>query len=116
MVIDKHIYFSRRTITSIKYFELVINEIYNILFECFDSQNTLKNLKALEKFYPKLIDGFYHYLENYCDFSNRKELKLKNKLVFDISIKEDFSRAIISYISGMTDNFAIEMYNELIRF
>lgn len=112
----KHIYFSRRTITSIKYFELIINEIYNILFECFDSQNTLKNLKALEKFYPKLIDGFYHYLENYCDFSNRKELKLKNKLVFDISIKEDFSRAIISYISGMTDNFAIEMYNELIRF
>lgn len=112
----KHIYFSRRTITSIKYFELVINEIYNILFECFDSKNTLKNLKALEKFYPKLIDGFYHYLENYCDFSNRKELKLKNKLVFDISIKEDFSRAIISYISGMTDNFAIEMYNELIRF
>ena len=112
----KHIYFSRRTITSIKYFELIINEIYNILFECFDNKNTLKNLKVLEKFYPKLIDGFYHYLENYCDFSNRKELKLKNKLVFDISIKEDFSRAIISYISGMTDNFAIEMYNELIRF
>lgn len=112
----KHIYFSRRTITSIKYFELVINEIYNILFECFDNKNTLKNLKELEKFYPKLIDGFYHYLENYCNFSNRNELKLKNKLVFDLSIKEDFSRAIISYISGMTDNFAIEMYNELIRF
>ena len=112
----KHIYFSRRTVTSIKYFDLVINEIYNILFECFDNKNTLKNLKVLEKFYPKLIDGFYHYLENYCDFSNREELKLKNKIVFDISIKEDFSRAIISYISGMTDNFAIEMYNELIRF
>ena len=112
----KHIYFSRRTITSIKYFELIINEIYNILFECFDNKNTLKNLKVLEKFYPKLIDGFYHYLENYCNFSNRNELKLKNKLVFDLSIKEDFSRAIISYISGMTDNFAIEMYNELIRF
>ena len=112
----KHIYFSRRTITSIKYFELIINEIYNILFECFDNKNTLKNLKVLEKFYPKLIDGFYHYLENYCNFSNRNELKLKNKLVFDLSIKEDFSRAIISYISGMTDNFAIEIYNELIRF
>lgn len=112
----KHIYFSRRTVTSIKYFDLVINEIYNILFECFDNKNTLKNLKVLEKFYPKLINGFYHYLENYCDFSNREELKLKNKIVFDISIKEDFSRAIISYISGMTDNFAIEMYNELIRF
>lgn len=112
----KHIYFSRRTITSIKYFELIINEIYNILFECFYNKNTLKNLKVLEKFYPKLIDGFYHYLENYCNFSNRNELKLKNKLVFDLSIKEDFSRAIISYISGMTDNFAIEMYNELIRF
>ena len=30
--------------------------------------------------------------------------------------KEDFYKSIISYISGMTDNFAIEIYNEIIRF
>lgn len=112
----KHIYFSRRTLTSTKYFELVINEIYNILKDCYDNENTLLNLSTLRKHYPKLADGFYHFLENYCDFANREELKLKNKIIFDISNEQDFSRAIISYISGMTDNFVMEMYNEIIRF
>ena len=112
----KHIYLSKRTRTSIKYFELVINEIYNILKECYDNKNTLLNLSYLKKFYPKLVDEFYHFLENYCDFSNRDELKLKNNIIFDISKEKDYCKAIISYISGMTDNFAMEMYNEIIRF
>ena len=112
----KHIYFSRRTRTSTKYFKLVINEIYDILKECYDNENTLQNLNSLRKFYPKLANEFYHFLENYCDFGNREELKLKNKIIYDISNEQDFSNAIISYISGMTDNFAMEMYNEIIRF
>ena len=112
----KHIYFSRRTRTSTKYFKLVINEIYDILKDCYNKENTLSNLNNLGKFYPKLVDGFYHFLENYCDFADREELKLKNKIIFDLSNEKDFSKAIISYISGMTDNFAMEMYNEIIRF
>lgn len=112
----KHIYYSRRISTSIKYFELVINEIYDILKDCFDNDNTLKNINNLSKLYPKLSKEFYHFLESYCDFANREELKLKNKIIFDISNEKDFSKAIISYISGMTDNFAVEMYNEIIKF
>ena len=112
----KHIYYSRRTLTSIKYFELVINEIYDILKDCFDKENTLSNINNLSKFYPKLSKEFYHFIENYCDFADREELKLKNKIIFDVSNEKDFSKAIISYISGMTDNFAIDMYNEIIRF
>ena len=112
----KHIYFSRRTLTSIKYFELVINEIYDILKQCYDKENTLNNILKLGKFYPKLSCGFYSFLENYCDIPNREELKLRNRIIFNISDEQDFSKAIISYISGMTDNFAMEMYNEIIRF
>ena len=112
----KHIYFSRRTRTSTKYFKLIINEIYDILKDCYDKKYTLDNLNTLRKFYPKLSDGFYHFLENYCDFVDREELKLKNRIIFDISNEKDFSKSIISYISGMTDNFAMEMYNEIIRF
>ena len=111
-----HIYFSRRTLTAIKYFELVINEIYDILKSCFDYDNTLKNIKSLSKYYPRLESGFYHFLENYCTFANREDLKLKNKILFDLTNKEDYLKSIISYISGMTDNFAMEIYNEIIRF
>ena len=81
-----------------------------------DKENTLNNILKLGKFYPKLSCGFYSFLENYCDMPNREELKLRNRIIFNISDEQDFSKAIISYISGMTDNFAMEMYNEIIRF
>lgn len=112
----KNIYFSDRIKPSNNFFKLVLNEIYDKLKNCFVEENTLNNIQKLEKFYPNLSNGFYSFLENYADFGNREELKLKNKVIFDIKNKEDFYKAIIAYISGMTDNFAIELYNEIIRF
>ena len=41
---------------------------------------------------------------------------MKNKVLFSIDNEKDFYKAIIYYISGMTDNFAIEIYNEIIHF
>lgn len=112
----KNIYFSDRIRPSNNFFKLVLNEIYDKLKNCFEEENTLNNVQKLEKFYPNLSNGFHDFLENYADFGNREELKLKNKIVFDIKNKEDFYKAILTYISGMTDNFAIEIYNEIIRF
>lgn len=112
----KNIYFSDRIKPSNNFFKLVLNEIYDKLKDCFDEENTLNNIQKLEKFYPNLSNGFYNFLENYTDLGNREELKLKNEVIFDIKNKEDFYKAIIAYISGMTDNFAIEIYNEIIRF
>ena len=110
----KNIYFSDRIQHSMRFFDIVINEIYNTLKSCFDKENTLNNIKNLKKFYPKLSNEFYHFLENYCDFGNRE--KFKNSLVFDIQTQEDYYHSILTYISGMTDNFAIEIYNEIIGF
>ena len=112
----KNIYFSDRIKPSNNFFRLVINQIYDKLKNCFDGENTLFNIQKLNKFYPKLSTGFFDFLKNYTDFSNREELKLKNKIIFDIKNKEDFYSSILSYISGMTDNFAIEIYNEIISF
>ena len=112
----KHIYFSDKIQNSVSYFELVLTLIYDKLKSCFSFENTLDNLKALALSYPKLANGFYHFLQNYCDFSDRHELKLNNKIIFNISEANSYYNAILSYISGMTDNFAIELYNEIIRF
>ena len=112
----KNIYFSDRIKPSNSFFKLVLNEIYDKLKNCFDETNTLNNIRKLQKFYPNLSNGFYDFLENYADFGNREELKLKNEIIFNIKNKEDFYKSIIAYISGMTDNFAIEIYNEIIRF
>lgn len=112
----KYIYFSDRVKPSIKFFDIVINEIYSTLKKCFDGKNTLKNIQNLAVFYPKLSTGFYYFLENYCDFDNRESLKLQNEITFDYTNKEDYCRSILSYIAGMTDNFAIKTYNEIIGF
>lgn len=112
----QNIYFCDRMKPSMKFFNLVIYEIYNTLKVCFDEKNTLNQIRDLKKFYPKLSYGFYHFLENYIDLDNREELKLKNKVVFNLHDEKDFCKSILSYISGMTDNFAMEIYNEIIRF
>lgn len=112
----QNIYFSPSIKASIRFFEVVIREIYNTLKSYYDGTSTIDRLKALKNQYPKLGSEFYHFLENYCDFGNRTEKKLKNHVIYDISKKEDYYQSIISYISGMTDNFAMEIYNEIIRF
>ena len=112
----KNIYACTRLEPSNRYFNLVINEIYNLLKSTYDGSNTLNNLKDLSITYPKLGNGFINFIYNYYDFGNRENLKLKNKILFSIDNAKDFYKAIIYYISGMTDNFAIEIYNEIINF
>lgn len=112
----KNIYSCRRIKPSTRYFNLVINEIYDLLKSTYDGINTLENLKSLSKTYPKLGNTFINFIYNYYDFGNRELLKLKNKVLFSINDEKSFYKAIIYYISGMTDNFAIEIYNEIINF
>ena len=47
--------------------------------------------------------------------TERQELN-KNKVVFNIESKKDICQAIIYYISGMTDNYAIDVFNKIVRF
>ena len=112
----KYIYASDRIMPSTRYFRVVINEIYNLLKSMYDGQNTLNKLNDVSDIYPNLCKGFINFITDYYDFDNRETLRLKNKVLFSIDNEKDFYKAIIYYISGMTDNFAIEIYNEIIHF
>ena len=112
----KNIYSSKRIKPSVRYFDLVINEIYNLLKSAYSGTDTLNNLKTLSTTYPKLCESFISFISNYYDFGNRETLKLQNKVLFSLDNEKDYYQAIIYYISGMTDNFAIEIYNEIIHF
>ncbi|MBD9158610.1 MAG: hypothetical protein EGQ16_02005 [Clostridiales bacterium] len=41
---------------------------------------------------------------------------LKNKIIYDYTNPQDYYKAIIDFIAGMTDNYAIDMYNEIVSF
>ena len=112
----EHIYFNKHLQYPFDYFRLVINQIFNVLAECYDNENTLEKLNSIKVFYPVLISSFVDWIKKYWNLTDRSNSNLKNKVIFDMSVSTDFYKAIIYYISGMTDNFAISCYNEIIGF
>lgn len=110
----EYIYLSDRLRTSSRYFDLVLNEIYNTLKNTYDRENTLNKISKMKKFYPDILNNFEEWLSKYWTYE-RKE-NSKNEVLFNIADEKDYTKAIIYYISGMTDNFAIEMYNKIIGF
>ena len=110
----KYIYLSDILKPAEEYFSVVINRIYDTLKNAYAGVDTFNNLKKFMKFYPNLINGFTDWFNNFSNIGNRENLK--NKILFDISIPNDYYFAIILYIAGMTDKFAIDTYSEIIGF
>ena len=110
----KYIYLSDILKPAEEYFSVVINRIYDTLKNAYAGVDTFNNLKKFMKFYPNLINGFTDWFNNFSNIGNRENLK--NKILFDISITNDYYFAIILYIAGMTDKFAIDTYSEIIGF
>ena len=104
----ENIYLSDRTVVCNQYFELIINTIYNLLKESF------KNREKAITICHELVEDFEDWLSNY--WNKQRDEKNKNSIIFDVDDEKEFCRAIIYYIAGMTDNYAIDTYNKIIRF
>lgn len=109
----KNIYFCDRIQPSIRYFEVVLNEIYNIL-KSYYSNDLQTSLNKLCHIYPKLGNSFKGFVNLFYDFGDRTFCK--NTILFSSNNEKDFYHCILYYISGMTDHFAIEAYQEIIGF
>lgn len=112
----KNIYLHPRLEASNEYFRVIINRIYNTLKNTYDKENTLNNLEKLKKFYPQTIVCFNDWLYKYWNLRNRNNANLKNKIIYTYENPKDYYKAIIDFIAGMTDNYAIDMYNEIVSF
>ena len=98
----KNIYLSEKTLGSVDYFELVLNKLFWFLSRMNFRDDDMK------KICPVLADDFNKWLKEFfsLDINHR-----------DIIISDnEFLQAVIYYIAGMTDNYAIEMYNKIISF
>ena len=72
------------------------------------------NTEKAKKYYPKVIGDFEEWLKMY--WNQKRDNRFKNEIICNIHDEKEFYQAIIYYISGMTDNFAIDTYNEIIGF
>lgn len=107
-----------------RYSELVINQLFDTLLGMYDGKHTFKNLSEYRKYTPKLIKHFEEFLAKYCNTvivpkGELRQLSLdcENEKIYDLLLtKEVYIQAIIDFISGMTDRFAIELFNELLEY
>ena len=112
----EYIYNNPRPRNSSAYFELIITQIYKILKSAYSENGIVENLFKLKIYYPQLVENFEEWLYKYWNLTDRESTNLTNKIIFDSNNEKDYYRAIIYYISGMTDNFAINTYMEIIGF
>lgn len=111
----KYIYKHKCMKPSESYFSLVLNEIFNTLNDCYDGMNTLEKLNSIKPFYTKVIDTFIKWISCYWNIETDRT-HLKNKILYDMNNIKDYQTAIITYISGMTDSYAIETYNDIVKY
>ncbi len=114
----ENIYKHKRLNPFKNYAALVINTIYDFLESYYTSDNTIKKLEKDKRFYPKLIGCFEDWLIKYSDINKEKRgtKRYINEVIYNINNKDDYNQSIIDFISGMTDQFAINMFEEIITF
>lgn len=118
-----YIYGNKRFVPFKHYSELVITEIFNILFDCYDDKHTFLTIEEKLKYSEKLKGSFIKWLCKYCENDIIPDKYIDNSKSYEnvkiygcLETKELYIKAIIDYISGMTDHFAIEIFNELITY
>lgn len=120
----EHIYRHKRLEPFKHYSELVITQIFDSLLSMYDGKHTWSNLDENRRFTPQLVKSFEYWLAQYCDSSivpkgalKEVSLKCENlKIYRQLETKEIYVQAIIDFISGMTDRFAIALFNELLQY
>ena len=110
----KNIYKTKKISSSTRYFNILIHEIYYVLKSAYNGERTLEKIQKMKDIHPEIFSKFEEWLSDYWQYA-RKE-KNYNDILFDIENERDYCKAIIYYISGMTDNFAIDTYNKIIDF
>lgn len=100
-----------------KYASIVLSTLHDTLMRAHTFAKNGRLPRALAS-YPKLGKTFEDWLVRYTNYApeRKKTLRYETPAVFDIGDNESFQKCIIEFISGMTDQFAIECYEEIISF
>ena len=120
----RYIYRNKRFMPYQDYSELVIRQIFESLYDLYDAEKIWENLQKEKAYRPDTMESFEGWLAEYCekDFVPEGNLKaranasINRKIYGRLETEEQYVRAIIDYISGMTDRFAIKVFNELLKY
>ena len=111
----EHIYRNKRLLVFHEYARLVLTKLFETLYEAYCGAKTIDELAKMAHIYPELAGSFGGWLMRYCSFARRKEYG-NRKIYGTLETDKIYARAILDYISGMTDGYAIKIFNELISY
>ncbi len=112
----ENIYYHPRLAVFKKYAELIIQSIFDFLAGMYCGKKTINELKRQQASFPLLAGYFIDWLSKYSTYQYETKAKYANQIVYDITNEVEYKRAIVDYISGMTDSFAIKGFHELTSF
>ncbi|MBO7367887.1 MAG: HD domain-containing protein [Paludibacteraceae bacterium] len=118
----RNIYKNPRLTPYQKYANLIITEIYNKLISLYKGADTISHISSIHFDNKAFIKEFADWLPRYCnqdilEESLKQTLRhCKNKKIYGtLSTPEIYQQAVIDYIAGMTDVFAVKAFEELLK-
>lgn len=116
----KYIYTNKRLMPYRKYARLVLNELFNHLVQRYNARNPQQMLKVAASA-PVFEQEFADYLAKYCDTDLLEKshpyrcLFANQKIYQHLQTKQIYIRAVLDYLAGMTDPFAVKSFEELLK-
>ena len=120
-----HIYNHWRLKEFTVYASSVIQTIYRTLMRSYEYVLNGRAGQAL-RYYPNLSKTFVDWLIKYSNYlpiaanghrmDRKKLLRYNTSAIFNIEERDSFEKCVVEYISGMTDAYAIQVYEEIITF
>lgn len=110
------IYDNEKIQPTTRYFKVVMNEIFYTLKKAYNGISTVKTIRKMKRYYPFLSEEFSNWLETYSNSIDRNDDNYCNKVIYDLNDINNYLKAIIDYMSGMTDQYIVRIYNEIVSF
>ena len=119
----EYIYRHKRMEPFMEYSRLILQQIFKLLFSYYQGEDTIYYLDSIKFDNKSFVKGFAEWLVQYCDMEYKnvpwaKEIsdKCKNKKIYgSLTEKKQYIRAVIDFIAGMTDVYAMKAFNEMLE-
>lgn len=117
----ENIYRSPRFKAFEEYARLIIKTLFDGLYSLYNGGFDFANLEKYARSYPLLAGNFSDWLKKYCDESvlpkNMRGGGYDNEKIYGALLNEKiYAQAVLDFISGMTDAFAIRLFEEQLKF
>lgn len=114
----RNIYQIKRVEVHNNYVSLILNSLFDFLYNYNKEDDIVLALQRDQNQYPKLIQTYLEWLQRYaCLPHHSRNKQYMNRIVYDfIHDPLAFPKSILDYLAGMSDQFIIQVFNELISF